>query len=159
MPPEPPPRPLGFFGMLRLLARMRPEEQRKVVAGSASMQFGAVVAGPGVIAFAPLAQPPATREGFAMWLLTEAVRRGLLSPFKSAYQVWMVFARMLLRDDDIARLVRTHAEHRRKYEWRPRKIDAKAERALDLESMAEQHKRVDRIRVSFGHDSQLRSKR
>jgi hypothetical protein len=139
IPPEPARPPPGLLGRLRLLPTLPPGAQRAVVLASDTVRpisKVSIVDADGKVVH--VIQKTPEQQGLD-FVLCEAIRRGMITPFATAYQLWIVFARMLLRDDDIGLLLR---ELHRDLLGRSTRADSSTQRTQDMDLARKQAARV-----------------
>ncbi len=108
---------------------------------------------PGVVAvMSRMRQRMPTGESqleITLWLLAAVLARGLVCDYRSAYQVWTVYAELLLRDADIGAIIR--GAHPERFTDRPARLDEATERAFNARLASAERKRMNAQRSAFGY--------
>jgi hypothetical protein len=89
-----------------------------------------------------------TGEQIGLWIMGEAVQRGMACDFETAYELWFVFADLLLQEADIGAVVaKLHPERL----GRLQRLDTDEERQLNIDLARKERKRVKTKLRAFGY--------
>lgn len=92
------------------------------------------------------------RLDLMLWLLGEALARGLACDFETPEQLWFIYADLLLRDDDIGAIIhRVHPERSNRPSPKKMAESCVDVRKLNADLARKERKRVAKKLTSFGY--------